>query len=221
MEEYRIIEGMSYHYVSDDGNVKSADRVVMTKGGWTQTYYGKVLKPYRNKHRNNYEQVNICEDGVAKNYKVHQLVAKAFPEICGEWFDGCEIDHINGITTDNRAVNLRVTNKKGNMNNPVTKENCSKAWTDERREKISKRMKENNPTRQEGYWTEERRKRVGEFCKLTKSKAVNQYTADGEFIAQYSSVAEAARSVNGSPGNIVSCITGKQITSYKSKWKYA
>lgn len=168
MEEYRIIEGMNYYYVGDAGNVKSVDRVVITKGGWTQTYYGKVLKPSKNKHRNDYVQVVLCENGKPKTYKVHQLVAKAFPEICGEWFEGCEIDHINGITTDNRAVNIRVTDKKGNMNNPITKEACSKAWTDERRDKTSKRMKENNPVKQEGYWTEERRKAVSERQKGRK-----------------------------------------------------
>lgn len=221
MEQYRIIEGMNYHYVSDDGNVKSADRVVMTNGGWTQTYYGKVLKPYRNKRRNNYEEVMISEDGSTKHYKIHQLVARAFPEICGEWFDGCEIDHINGITTDNRAINLRVTDKKGNMNNPITKERCSNAWTDERREKSSKRMKDNNPSRLQGAFTEERKKALAVFCRETKSKPVNQYTVDGEFIAQYPSIAEAARAVNGNPGNIATCLSGKQITSYKSKWKYA
>lgn len=160
MEEYRIIEGMNYYYVGDAGNVKSVDRVVITKGGWTQTYYGKVLKPSKNKHRNDYVQVVLCENGKPKTYKVHQLVAKAFPEICGEWFEGCEVDHINGITADNRAVNLRVTDKKGNMNNPITRDNCSKGWTDERREAASRRMKENNPVKQEGYWTEERRKAV-------------------------------------------------------------
>ena len=175
MEEYRIIEGMNYYYVSDDGNVKSADRVVMTKGGWTQVFYGKVLKPCKNTKRNNYEQVRICENGIAKTYKVHQLVAKAFPEICGEWFEGCEIDHINGITTDNRAVNLRVTNKKGNMSNPITKERCTNAWTDERREAASRRMKENNPVKQSGYWTEERRKAVSN--KLTGRKHTEESKA--------------------------------------------
>lgn len=162
MEEYRKVDGFTYYFVSDLGNVKTVDRVVKTKGGWTQTYYGKVLTKQQNQYRNNYESIILCENSNKRTFKVHQLVAKAFPEICGEWFDGCEIDHINGITTDNRAINLRVTDKKGNMNNPITKEKCSKAWSDERRKKCSERMKNNNPVHQEGYWTEERRKAVGE-----------------------------------------------------------
>ena len=162
MEEYRKVDGYDYYLVSDLGNVKTVDRVVKTKGGWTQTYYGKVLTKQQNQYRNNYESVTLCENSNKRRFKVHQLVAKAFPEICGEWFDGCEIDHINGITTDNRAINLRVTDKKGNMNNPLTKEKCSKAWTDERRKKCSERMKNNNPVHQEGYWTEERRRAIAE-----------------------------------------------------------
>ena len=50
---------------------------------------------------------------------VHRLVALAFvknpkPEIYKE------VDHIDGNKENNRADNLRWTNRKGNMNNPIT-----------------------------------------------------------------------------------------------------
>ena len=44
--------------------------------------------------------------------KIHILVAKAFPEICGEWFEGCVVHHINHNTKDNRAENLKVCSRK-------------------------------------------------------------------------------------------------------------
>lgn len=47
---------------------------------------------------------------------VHRLVARAFPEICGEWFDGCQVNHKNEIKTDNRAENLEVCTPKYNSN---------------------------------------------------------------------------------------------------------
>lgn len=39
---------------------------------------------------------------------IHILVAKAFPEICGYWFDGCVVHHKNFNKNDNRAENLQV-----------------------------------------------------------------------------------------------------------------
>ncbi len=39
--------------------------------------------------------------------------------------DGEIVDHINTIKTDNNFSNLRVTDAKGNMNNPLTIEKLS------------------------------------------------------------------------------------------------
>lgn len=33
-------------------------------------------------------------------------VAKNNPDICGEWFEGCEVHHINGNSADDRPENL-------------------------------------------------------------------------------------------------------------------
>ena len=47
-----------------------------------------------------------------KNIGVHILVAKAFPEICGEWFEGCVVHHINRVKNDNCAWNLVILSTK-------------------------------------------------------------------------------------------------------------
>lgn len=43
-----------------------------------------------------------------KDMPIHILVAKAFPEICGEWFDGCEVHHKDENPENNNAYNLEV-----------------------------------------------------------------------------------------------------------------
>lgn len=91
--------------------------------------YGNVLIPKQKTGRNAHI-TNGCKNGKGylfiqykgKCLRVHRLVAQTFQDICGEWFESCVVDHINGIKTDNRAINLRVCTTKENCNNPVTKQ---------------------------------------------------------------------------------------------------
>lgn len=60
---------------------------------------GKLLKQHKDEH---YYFVVI--NGVSE--RVHPMVGKCFPEICGEWHEGYHYHHINGNQLDNRAENL-------------------------------------------------------------------------------------------------------------------
>lgn len=61
-------------------------------------------------HRKKDPYYHICVNG--KKQFLHILVAKAFPEICGKWFEGCEVHHKNKNPLDNRASNLMVVTKE-------------------------------------------------------------------------------------------------------------
>lgn len=52
------------------------------------------------------------------------------------------------------------------------------------------------------------------------SKTVYQYTLDGEFVAEYPSVSEAARQLDCDMGCICHCCNGRQKTAYGYKWSY-
>lgn len=98
-EVWRKIEGTNYS-VSDSGLVRNDKTGYVTAGSV-------------NNH--GYAMVRLGKKG--PNPPVHKLVVQAFPEICGELYEGCHIDHENGRKTDNRAVNLRVVSPKQNANN--------------------------------------------------------------------------------------------------------
>ena len=122
MEIWRNIKGHEELYqVSNLGNVKSLNRYVKGK-----IYQNIHFKPGNSKSvipdSKGYFRVCLWKNNKRELKRIHHLVALAFPEICGEWFEGCEVDHINGNKTDNRAVNLRVCTHTENMNNPITLE---------------------------------------------------------------------------------------------------
>ena len=87
MEEiWRDIKNYEGLYqVSNTGKIKSLERY-KKNGSRLQLVPEIELKQHVNFYRNGYCSVNLSKNGKSKRIKVHQLVAKAFPEICGEWF---------------------------------------------------------------------------------------------------------------------------------------
>lgn len=117
-EIWRPIEGYEGLYeVSNLGRVKSLKYR-------EQIGVEKVLKPLKSgppKYQN-YLAVNLCKKGKVKLFRIHRLVAKAFPEICGEWFDGCQVNHKDENGKNNNVTNLEVCNATYNMNYGTLKE---------------------------------------------------------------------------------------------------
>ena len=125
-EEYRKIKNFEEYYeVSNLGNVRSIDRYVKHEEGGMRLLRGKQLKGHTNK-KTGYTSVVLYKDSKGYTYLVHRLVASAFPEICGEMFDNCEIDHINTNRNDNNVLNLKVCSRKENHLNPITRINYKK-----------------------------------------------------------------------------------------------
>ena len=66
-----------------------------------------MLKVYYSKSANR----NICVVN-GKSMPYARYVAKNNPAICGDWFEGCEVHHINFNPSDDRAENLIVISKQ-------------------------------------------------------------------------------------------------------------
>lgn len=103
MTEFRPVVGYEGLYeVSDQGDVRSLDRVVHLKNRWgfvaPRQLKGRVLTPC--KCSNGYLKVTFESGG--KQHLVHRLVAQAF--VPGDV--SLQVNHRNGNRADNRAENL-------------------------------------------------------------------------------------------------------------------
>lgn len=110
-----IIGFENLYEVSNLGNVRSIERIVIDKIGRKLVFHSVVLVP--RKTNKEYLTVNLSKNGKFKNYSVHRLVAEAF--IPNDENKPC-IDHINGNRQDNSVSNLQWCTHKENSNNPIT-----------------------------------------------------------------------------------------------------
>lgn len=113
-EVWRPVRGFEgYYEVSDQGSVRSIDRVVEATNR-TMHIRGKVLTPCLKKE--GYLAVGLYRDGREKRMYVHRMVAEAFvprPE-------GCDyVDHINCVRDDPRAENLRWVTASENVRHSI------------------------------------------------------------------------------------------------------
>lgn len=120
-EEWRDIEGHEFYEVSNHGRVRF-------KGGTDKWHKeARIVKPHR-KGQWGHVKVRLGRDG--GDGPVHRLVAKAFLGPCPE---GAEVEHINGLPADNRAVNLRYATSQDNSDTAVvqgrTRRGALHNWT--------------------------------------------------------------------------------------------
>lgn len=193
---HRGIDYTGYYTVNDIGVVSSLDRVDCAG----RHLKGKVLKQIV--APNGYVQVALSINGKPRTARVHEIVARAFPEICGEWFDGCEVDHIDADKTNNKATNLRVVTHTMNMRNPNT---------------IWKKQGENHPM----YGRTHDQTAKDKMSKANANKRnVSIYSFDGSLIGKFESVKEAAKYMNVSEKTIKNHSNDKELHKRKFYTEY-
>lgn len=173
--------------------------------------FGRV----RNKETGKYPKITVSNrkgyahtkcSFVKKHFYLSRLVAKAFPEICGEWFSGCEVHHIDKNPENNRADNLKVCTMRQHKEfhhdeqSEAAKKrigfiyfNCGKKFTEEHRRKISDKQ---------------------------KKKPIYQYTLDDEFVREWESSLQIERELGYYHICISKCCRGILKKSYGFKWRF-
>lgn len=98
------------YQVSDEGRIRSKDKVVPCRGGKTRNVNGKLRKVFQNSK--GYMTVVLSKHNKLKTFTVHQLVAQAF--IPG-FIKGMEVNHKDGDPSNNFLVNLELSNPSHNQ----------------------------------------------------------------------------------------------------------
>ena len=110
-EQWRPVKGYEGLYeVSNMGNVRNAKGRILKQSNSSKGY---LLVHLIDEEKNN------------KIYFVHRLVVWAFPEICGEWFEGAQVNHKDEIKTNNVATNLETCDAAYNNAYGTHKEHLS------------------------------------------------------------------------------------------------
>jgi phage-related protein len=111
-EIWKDVKGYEGLYqVSDLGRVRSLERKIVNRNGKHLLNKERILSQCPD--TGGYLLVHFSANGFRGCKKVHNLVAEVF---LGEKEDGYEVNHKNGINTDNRYLNLEYATHQENMN---------------------------------------------------------------------------------------------------------
>lgn len=184
MEIWKDIDGYEGHYmVSNLGRIKSIGGFRNASHGSKQYFEGRIRSA--NTIRK-YPLVTLSVNGVIKSFRVHTLVAKAFipnPE------NHKEVNHINGIKTDNRVENLEWCNRSHN----------------------NKHMYKLGLAKPVKSW-------LGKINSPDRSKEIHQYSISGELLKIWPSTSEINRQLGYNKTNIGYCANGKYKQAYGFIW---
>lgn len=194
MEWRDIIGYEGYLQVSDEGQIRSVERLVRHRNGSQMMIKSKII--IARPDPKGYLKVRTSVNRRKTCIKVHRAVAEAFipnPD------NKPQVDHIDGDKTNNCVKNLRwVTNR----------ENFDYSVEIGLREKSFEVLKEKH---KDPEFRAAIARRTSERC----SKKTYCFSLDGKFIAEYSSSTEAGKAIGGCQSGVSGCCTGKYPT-YKN-----
>lgn len=185
---------------------------------WGDYDNGKYRKPIFNKKG---YSIKHYRDKNGKLISLLEHIAK-WEYFNGEIPEGIEIDHIipvkNGGT--NKLSNLRLVTRKGNMNNPFTKENLSEAKKGNQWNKGIKQSEEQIRKRAEKIKGKKHPLESVLRSANAHKKAIVQLSKENVFIKYWDSAADASRELGVSEEGIGRVCNNKLKTSGGFIWKY-
>jgi hypothetical protein len=181
-----VVGYKGYYKVSNLGRIKGIARLIKT-GKNRKTHLPEKIK-VKGLNTWGYEMLGLSKKDIKKMYSVHRLVALAFipnPE------NKREVNHKNGIKTDNRVENLEWLTPKENTRHAFDVLHVKGSMLGKK----------------------------GKDCH--NSKPVNQYDMNYKFIKSFESLTHASEELGINKTCICLCCKHKIKSSAHFKWEYA
>lgn len=187
-EIWKDIKGYEGLYqISNQGRIKSLARKVNYMSS-QRNVREKIKKTFVGSR--GYERVELSRDGINKKYNVHRIVAKTFidnPE------NKLEVNHKNGIKTDNRVENLEWCTSKENQVHAI-------------------KMGLQKPS-------EKQKAFISKYSRENKPKIVIQMNLNRKVLREWKSAVEAEKETGISAKSISQCVTGRSKTAGGFIWR--
>lgn len=168
------------YQVSNLGKVKSLPRKTCN-----QYQKGILMKPI--KTRFGYLKVELYKNTKAKWFPIHRLVAMTF---LNEFDNNLQVNHKNGIKTDNTIDNLEMVTASENQFH-------------------SYRVLKNVPPMQNHFGKDH-----------VRAIKINQYDKNNSFIKTWDSIIEASNEIGVPACCITNCAKGRRKSAGNFIWKY-
>lgn len=100
--------------VCDNGDIFTTNKNKIRSNGRKDNRKGRKLKPATDK--DGYFRITLSNNNKRKSYYVHRLVAKTYLK---DYNDKLQVNHKNGIKTDNRIENLEMCTLQENIKHSI------------------------------------------------------------------------------------------------------